>query len=340
MIKKTLVIFGAYLIVCLAIIIALGKTGDATTALYNMSLRLLNNGFVANEIASATTASYNYTAQVVDQNGTVLSPGTASTTAASANMTIRIIDANGFVVSGFPTATVCATATPTPTPTASPSPSPSPSPAFVDKIGFAATPAANPTPALPVAVQAGDCAVMVTANGSNSGTSPNLALVSGWGELLAPATWTTNGFSYGVEKIITPSEITAAKLALQGVNQNMPVCIAFFRHVTCSNDQKGEAHATSTAPRPPSITTTLNGDLIVSIGIVNGSTGLTYTTPSGYTNAVYQAPITGTAWGCYIDYITTAQSSAGATQPAAGTISASNDWYAEQLALPNLGGTQ
>lgn len=232
-------------------------------------------------------------------------------------------------------------------------PSPVPTPLLITAVATLA-PGSNPTPAIPVGVQAGDCVVIsaeVNSQQASGGVifSPPAATNTNNNDLWTHvwsgfAFFTPNSqFGYASTRYISPSDIAIGHLTLNGFATNNAVCMAYFRHVTCSgfdsvSTNNNNSNTASTHPQPNSITTTKDGDLILSVGVLNGSTGDTYAAGTGATNAAYQPPVTGTADGCWADY--TIQTTAGAFQPGTATLNNSRNWGAMQFALQNINGTK
>jgi len=234
------------------------------------------------------------------------------------------------------------------------SPTASPSPAMIAASSTVIpTSAATPVPGIPGAVQAGDCAVISVVTYT---TAIGRGLLGG--QLVSPGNnymqqsseWFTPNTHFGAAwtHYVTPQDITNGYIPLFGLGQEAgdPLCMVYYRHVSCgSNDGfvlaplANNGNSASTAPQPASLTSTVAGDLAISYGyLYNGTNGVTYTPPTGYTNDCYIAPVTGTADGLYVDH--KVLGGAGSTQPGTGTLSSSLHWGAGQFLIQNIGGTQ
>jgi hypothetical protein len=311
MLRKIGIVVVAYFTICLIFVAVSGQFSMATTALYDMTLRLVSDGGkVLNPgTASATTASYDHTCQVVDQNGTVLNPGTASATLATADCTARIIDSNGKVQSALGGGTASPTATPTPS--------------FVAVNVPAVASGANYTVTEP-STTAGDTIYAVyqgTAVAAGAITPAN------WELLDANASANGEGF-YFVHRVM-PGESSSVVFA--GSHALDIVCMAAYRGQANNVDVYTPVFGsgTSTTPTGAAITTTGTNDLVVLMTAIDiPNSGAFVSAATGWTDRVYQASVSGTNFGCDIE--DKLQAVAGSTGSAHFTITGASNWLSLQ----------
>ena len=211
-----------------------------------------------------------------------------------------------------------ASAVSSPTATPAPTPSPTPTPEFIVGVHSHTTGTLTYT-----GVQAGDCLVSVTAQGT-----PNTP-INGWGQLQ----YNGNNIGGVFIKIVTPQDTTSIVTPFSSPNG---VCAAAFRYLTCSSDGISTvATGTNGSPTSNSFTTTVANDFAILVSYLNSSATGAYTEPSGYIQAAFEAPISGTNYGCDLGY--KALSTAGVNSPSAGTLTNPSAWSVFGFGLNGTG---
>lgn len=257
----------------------------ATTAAYNMTIRIVDGNLaVDNFTASATTANYNATVRVVDQNGTVLNPGTASTVVATPSLTVRVVDASGFVQSNLGG---------TPAPTASPTPTP----------GAVATGTSNLSDSVTITgTTASD--VIYCHVCTNNGTTINAN--AAW--TMLPGSGAFGGgppFHYVVTHVVVPGDTSSYTPITGATTFESMACVelahAYPQIDTQSDWSTAKDTTNSTTVLTNNATSTLTNDIGLWLVLMQGNTSDISAAPSGYTTLAHIAG-TATYQGCGIAF--------------------------------------
>ena len=213
--------------------------------------------------------------------------------------------------------TVCATPSPTPTPTATPTPTPGPTPEFI--VG-----AQNTSDTLTMTgIQAGDCVIGITGGGSTSTTN-------GWLPVINNTSFSGGGDINVFLHPVTPQDTTTIVLPNGSASS---FCAAAFRYVVCSTDGIASLkQGTNGSPASNTYTTIINLDVGIWAAATNSTSTGVVSSPSGYTQAATQNAVSGSRYGCDLEYkfLSTAGSYGGDT----GTLTNPSGWGVIAFGVP------